>query len=88
MVCYGDESLSHLIIYERSKRFKEGWGDSNDDELSGRQRSAVNEESVEIVREFIKKKAGIFVPLHGNGIECVQRFNLSHFDQAFVFVRG
>ena len=36
---YGDEWL---------KQFKEGQEDSNDDERSGRPRSSVNEESVEI----------------------------------------
>ena len=38
------------------KRFGESREDLNDDERSGRPRSAVNEENAEIVREFIKRE--------------------------------
>ena len=59
---YGDKCLSHPSIYEWFERFKEGREDLNDYERSGRPRSAANEENVETVREFIKKRAVIFVP--------------------------
>ena len=55
---YGDECVSRSTIYEWFKRFiLEGQEDLNDDERSGRPRSAVNEENVEIVREFINNKS-------------------------------
>ena len=53
---YGDECLSRLTIHEWFKRFKEGQEDLNDDERSGRPRSALNKENVGIVRIFMKKE--------------------------------
>ena len=41
------------------KRFKKGREDLIDDERSGRPESAVNDEDVEIVREFIKKSRNL-----------------------------
>ena len=54
---YGDECLSRRTIYKRFKRFKEGREDLNDDKCSNRPKSAVNEENVKIVPEFIKKES-------------------------------
>ena len=59
---YCDQGLSRLTIYEWFERAKEGWEDLNDDEHSGRRRSAVNKDNLEIVRQFIKKRTKIFVP--------------------------
>ena len=53
---YDDECLSRPTIYEWFKRFQEGRRDLNGDERSGRTKSAVNEENVEILREFIEKE--------------------------------
>ena len=48
-------SLSRRRIHEWFKRFQEGREALEDDECSGRPRNVVNEENVEIVREFIRK---------------------------------
>ena len=84
----GDECLSRPTTYKWFERLEEDREDLNDEENLGQPRSTVNEENVEIVREFMKKRAEIFVALHGNGIEYVQRLNLSHFDRAFGTEEG
>ena len=53
---YGDDCLSRSRIHEWFKRFQERREALEDDERSGRPRNVVNEESVEIVREFIRKE--------------------------------
>ena len=52
---YCDESLVRSTLHEWFKQFKEGREDLNDDEHTGRPRSAVNEGNVGIVNEFIRE---------------------------------
>ena len=81
---YGNECLCRSIIYEWFKWLEEGLEDLNDDECSGRLRSAVNEENVEIVRGFIKKSRN----LRSEGPKgqwfilswCHKEFDGAHFD--------
>ena len=53
---YGDDCLSRSRIHECFKRFQEGPEALEDDERSARPSNVVNEENVEIVREFIRKE--------------------------------
>ena len=52
---YGDPALSRTTVYEWFKRFKEGRESLDDDERSGRPASSRTDESVEKIRELIRK---------------------------------
>ena len=56
---FGNDCLSRPTIYKCFKRVKKSREDLNDDERSGRSKSAANEGNVEIVREFIKKSRNL-----------------------------
>ena len=55
-ICFRLGRTAAETIYKWFKWRKEGREDLNNDERSAWPRSAVNEENVEIVGEFIKKK--------------------------------
>ena len=79
---YGDECLFRSTIYEWFKRFKEGREDLNDDERSGRPRSAMNVKNVGIVCEFIKKSRN-FRSKGPNGQCCVLSWCYEAFNGAY-----
>ncbi|EGI61741.1 FLJ37770-like protein [Acromyrmex echinatior] len=51
---YGDNCVAHASVYEWYTRFKNGREDINDDAHTGRPKSTINENSIEVVRNFIK----------------------------------
>ena len=51
-----DDCLSHSRIHEWFKRFQEGREALEDDERSGQPRNVVNDETAEIVHQFIRKE--------------------------------
>ena len=51
---YGDDCLSRARVHEWFTRFRDGREDINDDKHTGRPKSVITENSIEIVREFIK----------------------------------
>ncbi|XP_041565913.1 protein GVQW3-like [Drosophila elegans] len=53
---YGDDCLSRTSTYEWFNRFKNGRESLEDDERSGRPKSAVIDENIQIVRDFVKKE--------------------------------
>ena len=53
---YGDDCLSRARVYEWFTRFRDGREDIHDDEHTGRPKSVITENSIEIVREFIKNE--------------------------------
>ena len=52
----GDDCLSCVRVHEWFTRFKDGREDINDDEHTGRPKSVITENSIVIMREFIKNK--------------------------------
>ena len=53
---YSDDCLSRARVHEWFTRFRDGREDINDDEQTGRPKSVITENSIEIVREFIKNE--------------------------------
>ena len=53
---YGDDCLSRAIVHEWFTRFRDGREDINDDEHTGCPKSVITENSIEIVREFVKNE--------------------------------
>ena len=53
---YGDDCLSRARVHEWFTRFRHGREDINDDEHTGRPKSVITENSIEIVREFIENE--------------------------------
>jgi len=51
---YGDNCVARTSVYEWYTRFKNGREDINDDAHTGRPKSTINENSIEVVRNFIK----------------------------------
>ena len=51
---YNHDCLSRARVHEWFTRFRDGREDINDDEHTGRPKSVFTENSIEIVREFIK----------------------------------
>ncbi|EGI63424.1 FLJ37770-like protein [Acromyrmex echinatior] len=51
---YGDNCVARASVYEWYTRFKNGREDINDDAHTGRPKSTINENSIEVVRNFIK----------------------------------
>ena len=53
---YGDDCLSRARVHEWFTRFRDGCEDINDNEHTGRPKSVITENSIEIVRKFIKNE--------------------------------
>ena len=53
---YGDDCLPRARVHEWFTRFRDGREDINDDEHTGRPKSVITKNSIEIVREFIKNE--------------------------------
>ena len=53
---YGDDCLSRARVHEWFTRFRDGRENINDDEHTDRPKSVITENSIEIVREFIKNE--------------------------------
>ena len=53
---YGDDCQSRARVHELFTRFRDGREDINDDEHTGRPKSVFTENSIEILREFIKNE--------------------------------
>ena len=50
---YGDNCVARASVYEWYTRFKNGREDINDDAHTGRPKSTINENSIEVVRNFM-----------------------------------
>ena len=53
---YGDDCLCRARVHEWFTRFRDGREDINDNEHTGRPKSVITENSIEIVSEFIKNE--------------------------------
>ena len=60
---YGDDCLSRARIHEWFTRFRHGREDINNDKHTGRPKSVITENSIKIVREFIKNEPKLSLKL-------------------------
>lgn len=61
--------------------YRKSWGHKG-------QRILNPKNTIEILCKFIKNELKSFFVLHGNGIEYVQKFNLTHFDREIKTQEG